>query len=363
MKKMIVFSNMYPSKEHPTYGIFVKSQVELLRAEGLEIDVIAIDDPTKGKAQTMGKYSWFLVRSIFYLMKNRKVLSHSHAHYAFPTGAISLLGKKLFGIPYVVTVHGGDIDQMSKKSTIIATWTKKVLKSAGFVIVVGEQLKKDVIQKFEVKEDHLKVISMGVDTDIFKPTSKQDSRKKIGIANHTSLILYVGNIIKSKGILELINSFALLKEQKSDLKLVLIGSQKDEEFVESVRTIIQEKALSGIQMLQPLDQRELTNWVSSADALTLPSHHEGFGLVALEAMAMSIPVVGSDVGGLSYLLNQNAGILVQPKDVQSLKNGIEMALDVDSNSIEWDEVRNKVKKHSYKNIVKELIELYKLISK
>ena len=65
---------------------------------------------------TLMKYmSWFF-RSFFYMAKNRKKLSLTHAHYAFPTGFISLIGKKMFRLPYIVTVHGGDLDKMAAKS-------------------------------------------------------------------------------------------------------------------------------------------------------------------------------------------------------------------------------------------------------
>ena len=141
MMRIAVFSNMYPSKEHPTFGIFVKNQVELLRTANVDVDVIAIDNPRKGKRTTIKKYATWFFRSFVYLMKNRKKVTLTHAHYAFPTGLLSLMGKKLFGIPYVVTVHGGDIDKMAAKSTRIANLTQSILTQAETVIVT-EKLNK-----------------------------------------------------------------------------------------------------------------------------------------------------------------------------------------------------------------------------
>ena len=95
MKKIIVLSNMYPSDKHPTFGIFVKNQVEMLRKAEVEVVVIAIDEPGKGKVKTIMKYlSWFL-RSFVYILRNRKEITLTHAHYVFPTGLISLIGKKM----------------------------------------------------------------------------------------------------------------------------------------------------------------------------------------------------------------------------------------------------------------------------
>ena len=142
MKRIFVLSNMYPSTDHPTYGIFVKNQVDLLQSAGLDVDISIINNPGKGKMTTLMKYmSWFF-RSFFYMVINRKKLSLTHAHYAFPTGFISLIGKKLLGIPYVVTVHGGDIDKMAAKSPVIAKLTGRILNGAASVIVVGEKLRR-----------------------------------------------------------------------------------------------------------------------------------------------------------------------------------------------------------------------------
>ena len=116
MKKIMVFSNMYPSAQHPTYGIFVKNQVRLLESAGVDVDVVAIQDPGKGKKAALKKYMTWFGRAVWQMIKHPKAIALTHAHYAFPTGVLSLIGKKLFGIPYVVTVHGGDIDQMAAKS-------------------------------------------------------------------------------------------------------------------------------------------------------------------------------------------------------------------------------------------------------
>lgn len=72
MKKIVVLSNMYPTENHPTFGIFVKNQVDQLIEAGEDIEVIAIDEPGKGKILTLKKYvSWFM-RSMLYVLKNKK---------------------------------------------------------------------------------------------------------------------------------------------------------------------------------------------------------------------------------------------------------------------------------------------------
>ncbi len=363
MRKIVVFSNMYPSTQHPTYGLFVKNQVGLLQSAGLDIDVVAIQNPGKGKIQSLKKYMTWFFRSFLYMMKNRKKLSLTHAHYAFPTGIISLIGKKMFGIPYVVTLHGGDIDKMAAKSQRIADMTKKILLQAESVIVVGDKLREDVINNFDVPETNVHVMSMGVDTSVFNYVAKVEAREKLSLPIEEKILIFVGNVIQAKGLLELVEAFDSLKMSFPDSSLYVIGSQKDAQFVEELRSFIREKDVEDIHFKEPLGQADLALWMSAADALVLPSYHEGFGLVALEAMSAGTKVVATDVGGLSYLLKDRAGILVEPKNPDSLVKGLWSALDENSDVIDETVVQAKIAQHSYETILGDLLSIYRSAEK
>lgn len=360
--KIAVFSNMYPSKEHPTFGIFVKNQVELLRTANVDVDVIAIDNPRKGKGTTIRKYaSWFL-RSFAFLMRNRKKVTLTHAHYAFPTGLLSLMGKKLFGIPYVVTVHGGDIDKMAAKSTRIANLTKSILTQAEKVIVVGEKLKQDVTSRFGVADSRVQVMSMGVDTAVFKHVPKTDARTMLQLEQEKDIILFVGNVIKEKGVLDLVDAFQLVKKANPASALYIIGAQRDESFIDLVYQVIRKKGIKDVHFKEPVNQRDLALWMAATDVFTLPSHHEGFGLVALEGMASGARVVGSDVGGLTYLLADGAGILVQPQNATSLAEGLLEGLGSEPN-INEEIVLERVLTNSFQTILENVLTIYREIGR
>ncbi|MBB4823556.1 glycosyltransferase involved in cell wall biosynthesis [Sporosarcina luteola] len=359
MRKIAVFSNMYPSGQHPTFGIFVKNQVELLRSKGMDVDVVAIDNPAKGKGAALKKYGAWLTKSYFYLLKNRKNISLTHAHYAFPTGLISLMGKRLWKLPYVITVHGGDIDKMAARGGRIAAMTAAILQNAEAVIVVGERLKQDVIQLFGVQEQRVHVMSMGVDTSVFKPFSKEEMRKELDIPSHEKVVLYVGNIIEAKGLLELVEAFKLVKQEVPASTLYLIGSPKDEGFMEKLAKHLVEHGVKVVQQM-PKPQNEIARWMAASDVFVLPSHHEGFGLVVLEAMATGTKVVGTDVGGLSYLLADQAGILVQPKNSSSLAAGISQGLNGEA-TLDQQAIRRKVELNSFESISERLLAIYRSI--
>lgn len=358
MKKIAVFSNMYPSAEHPTYGIFVKNQVELLRNSGVSVDVKAIDNPKGGKVQGLLKYGKWLTGSLFYLLGNRRKLELTHAHYAFPTGVLSLMGKRMFKIPYVVTVHGGDIDKMAKKNAKIASMTKTILQEAAHVVTVGERLKQELVENFGVAKNSATVMSMGVDRTVFYPMERAEVRTKLGLQETQPVVLFIGNLIREKGVLELIQAFDSIHKTVPTASLHLIGSHKSAGFVEEVKKMIASRQLEGIHLEGTKTQQELAQWLAAADVLALPSYHEGFGLVALEAMASGTPVVASDVGGLTYLLADGAGVLVPPKDAEALAAGLLQVLSSETTAADDEKRKKLVHEHSYEMIVKKLLEIY-----
>lgn len=360
MTKLIVFSNMYPSDQHPTYGIFVKNQVQLLRDEGMDVSVIAIEDPSKGKIAKLQKYMSLFIRGFFSLLKNRKTLNLTHAHYVFPTGMLSYWGKRWFKIPYVVTVHGGDIDQMPKKSKMARKWTERILKKADAVITVGEKLKQDVVREFGVSINKVHVISMGVDQTVFYVMPQELSRESLRLSKEETMLLYVGNVIRAKGIEDLIEAYKQIAYTKEKLSLYIVGSQKDAQFATLVKDRIE--TLERVHLIGPQPQTTLAKWMSAADVFVLPSHHEGFGLVALEAMAVGVPVVGTNVGGLPHLLKDDAGILVEPHNPSSLAEGIEQALN--RSEERYTEVKQRiVEEHSYPMLAERLKTIYKYVGR
>jgi glycosyltransferase involved in cell wall biosynthesis len=325
--KVTVISNMYPTEVHKSFGIFVKNQVEALRNKGISVDVIAIDNPDKGKLNLLKKYGKWAFTFLFHLLFKGSRTSVVHAHYVFPSGWLAKWYKKLYGARFIVTAHGGDIDQMAKKSRRIKNMTKSILAEADHVIAVGQELFTTLETEFGVPPDKLSLINMGVNLEVFKPVDKAEARSRCGIPPSQTPLLFVGNIIEQKGLNELVEAFSQAKKDHPDYELYIIGSDKNQGYVQRLKALISETgSLESIHFLGTKNQSEVALWMAAAEVFILPSHIEGFGLVALEAMACGTPVVGTHVGGLKYLLNDGNGVLVEVKNPQSLKNGIETVL-------------------------------------
>ncbi|MGP4060963.1 glycosyltransferase [Halobacillus sp. H74] len=323
-KRVLVISNMYPSNRTPTYGIFVKNQVQALREKGVQIDTAVNKDNRGGKINLLRKYILWLVKILIRLITNGRKYDVVHAHYIFPSGLPALLFKKLFKSKLIVTSHGGDLDQMAKKNQLIFRMTKYILKEADHVIVVGEALKQEVTEEFGVDKNKVSLINMGVNRTVFAPTDSAEVKKELQLSHDRFHILFVGNLIKAKGLKELIAAFQRLPDKNAELHI--IGSMKDEGFLNELKSDVTSEYKDAVHFHGTKDQQTLGRWMAAADLFVLPSHIEGFGLVALEAMSCHTPVVGTDVGGLHYLLGDGAGILVEPKDASSIQQGIEQAM-------------------------------------
>ncbi len=358
-KRILVLSNMYPGPKQATFGIFVKNQVEALRNRGMDVDVVAVDDPSMERKHVLMKYSNWAWKTFSAFVRKGRKYDVVHAHYVFPTGMLALLFKKVLGTRLVVTAHGGDIERMAKKNERIRKWTKRILQEADEVIAVGHELQQTIIHDFGVEEKRVSILNMGVNRSVFKPYPKEEVRQSLGIPNGVRPILFIGNLIPEKGVEELLAAFKELKMQDDQLQLYLIGNPKKQLYKEKLEALVRDQEIKGVFFKEALPQQEIAKWMSAADLFVLPSYLEGFGLVALEAMACGTPVVGTKVGGLRYLLTDGHGVLVEPKQMESLRDGMEQVLShKESANLLVERGFARAEEFDQERIIDRLLELY-----
>lgn len=362
MKKVLVISNMYPSKEHLAYGIFVKNQVEQLEQEGIETLLAVNTNPATGKKNVLLKYLKWAQNFMRIFRANKRDISLTHSHYVFPSGVFSYYLKKRNNIPYIVTAHGGDINKMAKKSGQIRQFTEKILQSADHVIAVGEELAATIETNFHVPKDKITVMSMGIDRTVFKEAeNKERCAEQLGMDPKKTNFLFVGNIIREKGVAELIQAFNKVAESvPGQSALYCVGSTKDTNFTSKAKELAKDNA--DIHFIEPMPQRELAQYFQAADVFVLPSYIEGLGLVALEAMSCGTPVIASDVGGLHYMLADGVGVLVPPKDEILLQLALENAVK-EGMQVNESRVNELLELHDAKNIIARLKEIYSKYAK
>ena len=290
----------------------------------------------------------------------RKELAITHAHYVFPSDVVTSI-KKLFGIPYIVTAHGGDIERMAKKSARIRSWTQQILQESAHVIAVGPVLAQQIEQDFQISRDKISIYSMGVNRDVFKPAHSLQIRSELGLSPEPFIFLFVGNVIGQKGVEELLHAFHIVqKRSHKQVELIIVGSRRDTVFIEHIQPLLND----NVKLVDPVQQLQLVKYFQASNVFVLPSHLEGFGLVALEALATGIPVIASDVGGLTSLLGNGAGQLVPAKNVAALAEEMVRALNTPAEQYcNKQAIEEVLQLHDEHNITAQMIAIYKSATK
>jgi glycogen synthase len=241
---------------------------------------------------------------------------HCHTWYAHLGGILAKIG---YGVPFFITTHSLEPLRPWKREQLglgydLSKWVEKTaLESADMIISVSEGMKRDIIELFDIDEKKIKVIYNGIDTDEFKPVSAGDSLRKYGINPEIPYVLFFGRITRQKGIIHLVNA---IKHIDQDAQIVLCAGEPDTkeigiEMDEGVKEI-QKKRKNVMWIRQWVPNAEKIEIYSNAAVFCCPSIYEPFGIINLEAMACSTPVVASAVGGIPEIVVHNkTGLLVE----------------------------------------------------
>ena len=248
---------------------------------------------------------------------------------------------------------------------------KEIAQKADRIIATSPVEKEIIKNLFGIREEKIKVITIGVDTKIFRPIKTERARKMARIENNGKIILYVGRIEWRKGIGTLLYAFREVIKNHPNTKLYIIGGGKsksarklEEAEYERLKKISQELGIEKkVKFLGPKKQKELYKYYSAADICVVPSYYEPFGIVPLESMACGTPVVASRTGGLQYTVKDKiAGHLFKPKNYIDLaekinivlKNGKDFyagsCLKRISDEFQWEEIADQ-----YDNFFNQLI--------
>ncbi len=170
----------------------------------------------------------------------------------------------------------------------------------------------------------------GVDLERFDPSSVGSRRNKIrgilGIPRDAFVAGFVGRLTKEKGINELVEAFYALKQRYPGIYLLLVGPKenKGSEFDPRVSRILAEE--KGIVLAGFQDRPE--DFMAAMDVFVLPSYREGFGIVNIEASAMELPVVSTDIPGpRDSVLDRKTGMLIPVRSASSVEKAIEILLN------------------------------------
>ena len=242
-----------------------------------------------------------------------------HGHYLFPAGAAAVEVGKEHGIKTYVTAHGSDMFEVYKKQPLMRSTIKNVLKKADRVFAVSNALKHEIIATGVTGiSNKTKICWNSVDIDKFSP-KENNSFKIENKLTDKPIVLFVGNIIRRKNVESLLEA---KKIANSDYYLVIVG---DGPLFKKLNKKVEDENIRDVIFTG--SRNDVENIIPSCDVLVLPSFSESFGLVLIEALACGKPVIGSNVGGITEIINENVGLLVNPNKVSSIASAIDKVIN------------------------------------
>src|SRR6266536_3527776 len=251
-----------------------------------------------------------------------------HAHdWVVGRAAVEL--KNRLGLPLISTIHateigrGGSLDGEYRGK--VRDIERLLVEQSDGIICCSNYMLDHIQHVLGAVKTKVRVIPNGVESSRFNG-GRQPQLILAGIPEDRKIILYVGRIVREKGIFTLLDALEKLRKQGKDVSLVFVGEGPLKE--DFAKEVLRRKLNDRVTLAGFVDEKKLVSLYNSSDVFVLPSHYEPFGMVVLEAMASRIPVVVSDVGGLSEIVEDGiTGVKVPASDPRALAEGILRVLD------------------------------------
>lgn len=335
--RVLIVSDLYPTGGSPLGGSFVMDRIEALTNNGAQVTAVALRPrPTATLRRVLkltGRSLGQPVRSVFrdafyslglagYVQTTRGVPSarlvgqiadrvldategqafdiiHAHGMYRAKAGAIARELSRRLGVPFVLTVHGSDVNINMRRDPEAFVET---FRDAASVIYVSEALRDSAVA-LGAPVDNARVIPNGVDTDLFRPGEKDAS---------APVVTFVGGLAPVKGADRLPAIFAGVAARVPGARFEVVGSG-------GLRTRLEDemKALD-VTFHGHVDRAAVADVMARTSVLVVPSRSEGWGCVVLEAQAAGAIAVATRVGGLVESVGDERFLAPDEGGVESL---------------------------------------------
>ncbi len=345
--------NLVNSKSN---GCLQNGEVHTVRYTLLKGNIVSESNFHGGFPDAFNKRPWVFIlyplmlfamfREVLRLIGNNSIV---HVHW-LPNGLIGVLVKKLKNVPIVITLRGSDQKLIDLK--ILRPLWQWILSEADAVTTVSQTLANRVTNEFSLQKKTF-FIPNGVDITVKK--EKKD--------NSDFKLIFVGSLTHNKNVNLLLLALTNLSH-RGDIKLTIIGDGPERE---SLLNYVQKNGLIEFVHFHGIaPPSEVTKIMSNHDCLVLPSQSEGMPNVVKEAMACSLTVIATNVGGVPELITHGEqGLLFKPGDERALTAYIELlAEDREKAKAMGKEGRKLIieKNLTWENTAKQYLNVYRRIS-
>ncbi len=288
-------------------------------------------------------------------------LIHVHGH-PYPSSFLASEIAKRYSKPLVLTQHNTFIEYNNAWTTVEKLNDiligKHVIKKADKIIAVSNATKNYVVS-LGADPEKIEVLHNGVDLVRFRPISKvkDEMRRELGIFKDERVVLTVRRLVFKNGIDTLLESAEIAVKKNPKLVFVVVGKGPD--FKQVKEKIKQSGLQRNFRLTGFVSDEDLPSYYNVADLFVLPSKSgEGLPLVALEAMACGLPVIATNVGGISEVLDEDFGKLVPPDLPDSLAEALLDFFQKDLATLKKDLRKRMEQKYSWDKNVEKLCKIY-----
>lgn len=310
-------------------------EVVAVSSPGVLLDEIAVREGVRTHAVPMERHISPLrdLRSLWGLIKVFKKEKPAMVHSMTPkAGLLSMIAAWLCRVPVRVHTFTGLVFPTATGLTqkILILTDRLTCACATHIVPEGEGVKNDLIN-YRITKKPLKVLGhgnvRGIDLDHYNPglpevQAKAAKLRKPGIFT----FIFVGRLVRDKGINELVAAFASLTRDRKDLRLILVGR-----FEPGLDPLLP-KTEAGIRHNPAIEavgqQADVRPWLAASDALVFPSYREGFPNVVIEAGAMGLPSIVTDINGSREIIMEGKnGTIIPPRDADALCQAMRLMAD------------------------------------
>ncbi len=310
-------------------------------------------------------FFWKDLHSLWSLCKIFRQENFTIVHSLMPkTALLSMLAARLVGVPIRIHTFTGQVwvNRIGISRFFLKLFDKYIAVMATDLLADSFSQRQFLIDQKVMPAKKVSVLGhgsiCGVDMNRFRadPERGRELRRSLGIPEDAVVCLFLGRLNRDKGLEDLALAFSLLAKKINNIHLLVVGP--DECNMQSVLNVILSTLAMRFHRVDYTSHPE--QYMACADLLCIPSYREGFGSVVIEAAAVGIPTVGSNIYGLSdAVIDGVTGLLHPPKDVTALALALEtLVLDAQTRQLMGKKARDRVTLYFTSSVLKEAMRIY-----
>ncbi len=215
---------------------------------------------------------------------------------------------KKYGIPYFIHEHMS-IYIKKKMSFFLAHRIKNIINDSLYCAAVSESLRLSILKQIDVAENKISVVHNPIGFEFISPITNRDSKTPF-------VFISICYLRGGKNVDSILHAFAVLRSEKHDIKLILVGDGKERQKLETLTAEL--NLQDAVQFLGMQNREQIKEHLQNADAFVAASEYETFGLALVESLACGLPAVTTRVGIAEYIINDKNGVLANstaPDDI------------------------------------------------